>query len=120
MFIKTPRLPPRDTLSPIKTDREPINTLDREGTTSDFRQREEDTLVSEAVSLWDSKTCADAARGGHLDVLKWARENGAPWNEQTCANAAAGGYLEVLKWAREHGARDIRTWVKAAAGSHFS
>jgi len=49
------------------------------------------------------ETCANAAEGGHLEVLKWARENGCPWDERTCANAAEGGHLEVLKWARENG-----------------
>ena len=49
---------------------------------------------------WDEKTCAGAAEGGHLGMLKWARENGCPWNEETCAKAAYGGHLEVLQWAR--------------------
>jgi hypothetical protein len=40
--------------------------------------------------------------GGHLEILKWARENGCPWNELTCASAARGGHLTVLKWAREN------------------
>ena len=47
--------------------------------------------------------CEDAARGGHLEVLKLARENGCPWDEETCADAAEGGHLEVLQWARENG-----------------
>lgn len=33
------------------------------------------------------------ARGGHFEVLKWCREDGAPWNEYTCAYAAEGGNL---------------------------
>ena len=40
---------------------------------------------------------------GHLEVLKWARENGCEWNSWTCAYAAQNGHLEVLKWARENG-----------------
>ena len=44
-----------------------------------------------------------AARGGHLEVLQWAREHHCPWNESTCQHAAAGGHLEVLRWARENG-----------------
>jgi hypothetical protein len=52
---------------------------------------------------WDSGTCAYAAQGGHLEVLKWARENGCDWDSNTCTYAAEGGHLEVLKWAREHG-----------------
>jgi hypothetical protein len=30
---------------------------------------------------WDAWTCAYAAKGGHLEVLKWARENGCPWEQ---------------------------------------
>ena len=45
---------------------------------------------------WDEATCAYAAWGGHLNVLKWARKNGCPWNEDTCAEAALGGHLEML------------------------
>ena len=47
--------------------------------------------------------CEIAAEYGHLEVLKWARQNGCPWDEMTCSFAADGGYLEVLKWARENG-----------------
>ena len=47
--------------------------------------------------------CEDAARGGHLEVLKWARENGCPWDEHTCTYAAEGGHLDVLQWALENG-----------------
>jgi hypothetical protein len=28
-------------------------------------------------------------RGGQLEVLKWARENGCPWDERTRVEAAA-------------------------------
>jgi len=50
---------------------------------------------------WDERTCAYAAKGGHLEVLKWARENDCPWDAKTCAWAARGGHLETLKWARD-------------------
>jgi len=40
---------------------------------------------------------------GHLEVLKWAKENYCPWNRDTCLHAASNGHLEVLKWARENG-----------------
>jgi hypothetical protein len=52
---------------------------------------------------WNEWTCASAAFNGHLETLKWARENGCPWNEWTCANAAKNGQIETLKWARENG-----------------
>ncbi|KAL6053844.1 Ankyrin repeat-containing domain [Balamuthia mandrillaris] len=48
---------------------------------------------------WDTWTCIRAAEGGHLEVLQWARERGCPWDSRTCAYAAGGGHLEVLKWA---------------------
>jgi len=40
--------------------------------------------------------------GAHLEVLKWARENGCKWDSWTCSNAAEGGHLDVLQWAREN------------------
>ena len=64
--------------------------------------------------------CEDAARGGHLDVLKWARENDCPWDKWTCAFAAEGGHLEILKWARENGCPwDEGTCSYAAYGGHL-
>ena len=52
---------------------------------------------------WNSCTCRDAASGGHLEVLKWARANGCGWNDETCYMAAAKGHFEILKWARYNG-----------------
>ena len=56
---------------------------------------------------WNDETsldcCALAARGGHLEVLKWLRAQDCPWDEWTFASAAWDGHLEVLKWMREHG-----------------
>ena len=64
--------------------------------------------------------CEDAARGGHLEVLKWARENGCPWDERMCTYAAEGGHLEVLKWARENGCPwDEKMCWDAAYGGHL-
>ena len=48
-------------------------------------------------------TCSWAAEGGQLDVLKWLREKGCPWDAHACAAAARWGRLEVLKWLREEG-----------------
>ena len=61
-------------------------------------------------------TCMNAALGGHLEVLKWARQNGCPWNEETCWEAAGQGHLEMLQWARANGCPwDVNTWATAAA-----
>jgi len=35
-------------------------------------------------------------------VLKWLREQGCPSNELACCNAASNGHLEVLKWLRDN------------------
>ena len=50
---------------------------------------------------WEFRTSSGAAGGGHLEVLKWMRENGGALNELTCTYAAGKGHLEVLKWLRE-------------------
>merc|ERR1711977_205804 len=52
---------------------------------------------------WGERTCQMAAKGGHLEMLKYAHEKGCPWNKKTCFSAAAGGHLEVLKYAHENG-----------------
>jgi len=44
--------------------------------------------------------CQYAAEGGHLAVLRRAREQSCPWDERTCQLAAEGGHLEVLKYVR--------------------
>ena len=69
-------------------------------------------------SPWDEKTCSGAAEGGHLDMLQWARTNGAPWNASTCSGAARCGHLEVLQWARANGCPwDWQTcWCAACGG----
>ena len=60
-----------------------------------------------------------AAGGGHLAVLKWLRERNCSWDASTCRAATVGGHLAVLRWAREHGCEwneiDIRA-VAAVAG----
>ena len=47
--------------------------------------------------------CAFAARGGHLEVLKWLRGDGFEWCNRTCRNAVQHGHVEVLRWARQKG-----------------
>jgi hypothetical protein len=38
---------------------------------------------------------------GTDERLAWAKANGCPWDERTCRCAARGGHLEALRW--EHG-----------------
>ena len=35
--------------------------------------------------MWDSWTCSLAVEGGHLDCLKYMRENGFPWDSKKYA-----------------------------------
>ena len=60
-------------------------------------------------------TCDSAAIGGHLEVLKWASANGPEWNSQICSYAADGGSLEVLKWLKANGASWDLEHVRACA-----
>ncbi len=47
-------------------------------------------------ALLNSDTCAAAANGGQLTVLKWLHETQqVDWDERVCENAASGGHLEV-------------------------
>ena len=48
-----------------------------------------------------ARTCR-AWKGGHLELLRWARENGCPWNADTCGTRRAAG-SDLLRWARENG-----------------
>ena len=73
-----------------------------------------------SVAERQHNTCSAAAGGGYLEMLQWARANGAPWDEKACAAAARGGHLEVLKWLRENGCLwDARTCSMAAGGGHL-
>jgi hypothetical protein len=69
---------------------------------------------------FSNETCEVAASSGHSEVLKWLRENGCPWNEQTCRFAASNGHLELLKWARENGCPwNENTCIFAAMTGNF-
>ena len=52
---------------------------------------------------WDRFTCYKAAENGHLECLKYAHENGCPWGWKICSSAAENGDLECLKYAHEKG-----------------
>ena len=41
-----------------------------------------------------------ASKGGHLECLRYARENGCPWDEKTCEEAAKAGDLQEIKRLR--------------------
>ena len=68
---------------------------------------------------WDASACEGAAKGGHLDILKWLRREGCPWDARACAGAASGGHLDVLKWLRSEGCPwGESACANAASGGH--
>lgn len=63
---------------------------------------------------WDRYECIRAAaRGGHLEVMKWLRHTDLTeippwtlsylWDEDVCANAAKSGNLDLMRWLRDNG-----------------
>lgn len=65
---------------------------------------------------WSVAVCREAARGGHLHIVRYLRLMlGCPWDGSVCANAAAGGHLQVLQWLREKGCpwhKDTPAWAE--------
>jgi len=60
----------------------------------------------------DEYACAWAASNGHLECLKYLREEvKAPWDEETSARAASNGHLHILEYLVE------REFDKYSAGS---
>lgn len=61
-----------------------------------------------------------AVRGGHLAIMKYAHENGAPWDAETCKVAAMRGFLECLRYAHENGCGwNADTCAYAASENHL-
>ena len=50
---------------------------------------------------WNEYTCMYAAKYGHLECLKYLHENNCPWDKDTCKYAAENGHLDCLKYASE-------------------
>ena len=68
-----------------------------------------------------NESCYAAAAGGHLEVVNWLHSTGCTWNEWTCYAAAAGGHLEVVKWLHNAGCPwDSATCGAAASGGHLA
>lgn len=55
------------------------------------------------TDVLDARTISKAAQNGHLDVIKYARENGCEWSADTFSEASTEWHLDTLKYAREHG-----------------
>jgi len=62
---------------------------------------------------WDGKACCHAAvKGGHLELLKWLKdEEEDGWKNSKCLEwAVKRGHFEVLQWLVENGCR----WTEKA------
>ena len=59
-------------------------------------------LFKEKKCCWDGLT-REAAVGGHLHIIEWARSNGCPWDTETCSTAIKQGHLNILYWAVDNG-----------------
>jgi hypothetical protein len=80
------------------------------------------TLLQRAVDsgctlYWD--TCAEAAKYGYLDVIKFARENNCILTLDIAANAALYGHLHVLQWVKENYGISEETCINAIKGKHL-
>ena len=89
-------------------------------------------LRTEYECPWDTMTCNLAAKHGHLNIIKWARNQNppCPWSRSTCHYAAKNGHLHVLEWVRsqdppcdwneetcalagENGHLDVLKWLRS-------
>jgi hypothetical protein len=58
-------------------------------------------IREEKKCKWDEGTITAAAYQGNLEMVKYCDANECPINEYACAYAARNGHLEVLKYLRE-------------------
>ena len=70
---------------------------------------------------WDELTIYVAARQGNLEMVKYCVANECPINEYACARAALNGHLECLKYLREEAKApwDYGTSFWAARNGHL-
>ena len=70
----------------------------------------------------DTWACASAAENGHLEVLKYLREEAkAPWDEKTATWAAQNGHLHILEYLVERKYDEYNAWAceNAARNGHL-
>ncbi|CAL6306308.1 unnamed protein product [Bathycoccus prasinos] len=70
---------------------------------------------------WDWRTITEAAKQGNLEMVKYCVANECPINEEACACAAENGHLECLKYLREEvkAPWDSYTALRAAQNGHL-
>merc|ERR1719313_1168234 len=86
----------------------------------EMRRSKEPGTDESARARWSEDAVEKAAKGGHLEVVQWLRQNGCPWDSMTSFHAAHGGHLEVLQWVRQNGCPwDSMTSFHAAHGGQL-
>jgi len=60
--------------------------------------------------------CAQAADGGHMEVLQWARANGCPWDGRTYAQMLATEAVDADAALRAAAAVDVMRGLAASMG----
>ena len=70
---------------------------------------------------WDELTINTAAEQGNLEMVKYCVANECPIDKEACANAAHKGHLECLKYLREEAKApwDAGTGIWAAENGHL-
>lgn len=77
-------------------------------------------IGSRVEEMLDENACRLAARGGHLCVLQWLRQNGCPWDQRACHEAAGEGHLMILRFLHQNECPwDEDTCSSAARGGHL-
>jgi hypothetical protein len=76
------------------------------------------TWLQQRGVVFTARSCAEAARCGHLDALKLLRAANCSWNSDTVEAAARGSHKDLLEWAwHEECPRDRDLVAEAAAAS---
>ena len=70
---------------------------------------------------WNKSTIEVAAFIGNLEMVKYCVANECPIDERACENAAENGHLEVLKYLREEAKAPWDSWTadRAALNGHL-
>lgn len=67
-----------------------------------------------------SKLCDEAAEHGHLDILNWLHQKGAPMDQLVMSYAAYGGNIHILEYLHQLNVdKNIFACVDAARGGHM-
>jgi len=67
---------------------------------------------------WDRWTITPAARQGNLEMVKYCVANECPIDSEACAYAAQNGHLEILKYLREEAKAPWDYWTAAWAAQN--